>query len=215
MATSSYAATNPRLSKDDLYMILALWMERFPDGEESEDDLFKKVGAVLVLSNDICYAIDCSRDGVHAVARLIMTHPDKLKGSKVFVSRKPCSFCTKLLVQKEVQRVFNLPIEPEYSPKISLSKDEGKSYVSEKECVDNLFKVSPIGVTTFVPEVEDEVVNAIQNKYKSSEEDRWVEKKNELLLKKILEPNVDFRGKEVSAMGAFRRNVEKRGQQKV
>ena len=140
------------------------------------------MGAVLVLPNDICYAIDCSRDGVHAVAHLIMTHPDKLKGSKVFVSRKPCSFCTKLLVQKEVQRVFNLPIEPElYFPMKSLSKDEGKSYESEKACVDNLFKVNPIAVTTFVPEVEDEVVNAIQNKYKSSEEDRWVEKKNELL----------------------------------
>ena len=182
---AGYATTNSRLSKDDLYMILALWMESFPDDKPSEDRLFKKVGAVLVLPNDVCYAIDWSRDGVHAVARLIMTHPDKLKGSKFFVSRKPCSFCTKLLVQKEVQRVFNLPIEPEYFPMKQLSKDEveklGKSYESEKACVDNMFKVSPIAVTTFVPEVEDEVVNAIQNKYKSSEEGRWVEKKDELL----------------------------------
>ena len=178
---AGYATTNPRLSKDDLYLILAFWMESFPDDKPSEDRLFKKVGAVLVLPNDICYAIDWSRVGVHAVVRLIMTHPDKLKGSKVFVSRKPCSFCTKLLVQKEVQRVFNLPIEPEYFPIKQLSKDEDKSYESEKACVDNLFKVSPIAVTTFVPEVEDEVVNAIQNKYKSSEEDRWVEKKDELL----------------------------------
>ena len=178
---AGYATTNSRLSKDDLYMILALWLESFPDDKPSEDRLFKKVGAVLVLPNDICYAIDWSRDGVHAVPRLIMRHPDKLKGSKFFVSRKPCSFCTKLLVQKEVQRVFNLPIEPEYFPMKKLSKDEDKSYESEKACVDNLFKVIPIAVTTFAPEVEDEVVNAIQNKYKSSEEDRWVEKKDELL----------------------------------
>ena len=84
-------------------------------------------------------------------------------------------------MQKEVQRVFNLPIEPEYFPMKKLRKDEDKSYESEKACVDNLFKVSPKAVITFVPEVEDEVVNAIQNKYKSLEEDRWVEKKDELL----------------------------------
>ena len=185
MATSSYAATNPRLSRDDLYMILALWMERFPDGEQSEDDLYKKVGAVLVLSNDTCYAIDCSRDGVHAVARLIMAHPDELEGSKVFVSRKPCSFCTKLLVQKGVKRVFNLPIEPEYFPMIERSeeaKDRGKSYKSEKACVDNLFKVSPIGDTTFLPEVaEDAVVSVIQKRYGLSEQDSSKEKVKELL----------------------------------
>ena len=191
MATSPYSATNPRLSKDDLYMILALWMERFPDDEQSEDRLFKKVGAVLVLPNDICYAIDSSHHGVHAVARLIMAHPDKLKGSKVFVSRKPCSFCTKLLVQAKVERVFNLPIEPEYFPMKQLSEEEarslGKSLKSEKECVDNLFKVSPIGDTTFAPEVEDVVVSAIRKRYYGSSEQqrlskqRRKEKKNELL----------------------------------
>ena len=172
MATSSYAATNPRVSKDDLYMILALWMERFPDDEQSKDPPYQKVEAVLVLPNDICYAIDSSHHGVHAVARLIMVHPDKLKGSKVFVSRKPCSFCIKLLVQAKVERVFNLPIEPEYFPMKKLSEEEarrlGKSLKSEKECVDNLCTVSPIGDTTFAPEVEDVVVSAIQKRYYAS-----------------------------------------------
>ena len=119
MATSrSYAASNPRLSKENLYMVVALWMERFLDDnhKESEDLLYKKVGAVLVLPNDMSYAIDCSRNGVHAVARLIMAHPNIPEYCKVFVSSKPCSFCTKLLVQAKVERVFYLPIEPEYFP---------------------------------------------------------------------------------------------------
>ena len=158
MANSSYAATNPRVSKHDLYMILALWMERFPDGEQSEDPLYKKVGAVLVLPNDTSYAIDCSRDGVHAVARLIMAHPNIPEGCKVFVSRKPCSLCTKLLVQAKVERVFYLPIEPEYFPK-DLSMETKRGFEAEKSRVDNLFKVSPISQNIFVPKIGLQVVN--------------------------------------------------------
>ena len=160
MANSSYAASNPRVSKHDLYMILALWMERFPDDEQREDPSHKKVGAVLVLPNDMSYAIDCSRDGVHAVARLIMTHPNIPEDCKVFVSRKPCSLCTKLLVQAKVERVFYLPIEPEYFPKDLLENDDKKTrFESEKSRVDNLFKVSPISQNIFVPKVGLQIVD--------------------------------------------------------
>ncbi|XP_067037436.1 cytidine and dCMP deaminase domain-containing protein 1-like [Acropora muricata] len=181
MANSSYAATNPRVSKHDLYMILALWMERFPDGEQSEDPLYKKVGAVLVLPNDISYAIDCSRDGVHAVARLIMAHPNIPEGCKVFVSRKPCSLCTKLLVQAKVERVFYLPIEPEYCPK-DWSMENTRGFEAEKSLVDNLFKVSPISQNIFVPKIGLQVVN---NAEKGCETPQKTRKKtlNELMKK--------------------------------
>jgi len=128
---------------------------------------------VLVLPNDMCYAIDRSRNGVHAVARLIMAHPDILEGCKFFVSRKPCSICSKLLVQAKVERVFYLPIEPEYFPMTKLSKEDpkllGKCYESETSCVDHLFKVSPIGQTIFVPEVSDAVVTNVPTKFKTPE----------------------------------------------
>ncbi|XP_015774140.1 PREDICTED: cytidine and dCMP deaminase domain-containing protein 1-like [Acropora digitifera] len=173
MANSSYATTNPRVSKHDLYMILALWMERFPDGEQSEDPLYKKVGAVLVLPNDISYAIDCSRDGVHAVARLIMGHPNIPEGCKVFVSRKPCSRCTKLLVQAKVERVFYLPIEPEYFPRKGLNrKGDKRRFQREKCCVDNLFKVSPISQNIFVPKVGSEIVENAETRSETPEEIR-------------------------------------------
>ena len=181
MANSSYAAINPRVSKYDLYMILALWMERFRDEEQREDPVSKKVGAVLVLPNDISYAIDCSRNGVHAVARLIMAHPNIPEGCKVFVSRKPCSLCTKLLVQAKVERVFCLPIEPEYFPK-DLSKENKRGFEAEKSRVDNLFKVSPISQNIFVPKTGLQVVN---NAEKGCETPQKTQKKtlNDLMKK--------------------------------
>ena len=164
METSSqradYADRGSRITKENLYMALALWMERCPPSDPQVTP-FKKVGAVLALPNDILYAVDCSRNGVHGVARLLMKHHDMPKDCKIFVSRKPCSFCTKLLVQSQVKRVFYLPIEPEYK-----DLDEEK-FKEEMSCVDNLFKVSPIGQATFVPKVEHDVFKSAEKKKKT------------------------------------------------
>lgn len=143
-----------RITKENLYMVLALWMEKFPlqfskeqsYKSNSNSKKFKKVGVVFVLPTDRVLAADCSRDGVHGVARVMVNHCGKLEGCKVFVSRKPCSLCAKLLVQSRVSRVFYLPIEPE-------SEDEG-----ELARADNLFKVSPVGQSVFVPCVEERVL---------------------------------------------------------
>ena len=140
-----YSERPPRITKEDLFVVLALWMEHFP--VESEQDLAKdnedtkhhysghrKVGAVLVLPGpDIVYAVDCTRDGVHGVARLLMNHPDVAKGSKVFVSRKPCSFCTKLLVQSKVERVYFPPFEPEYHGVLKFTSEELETFMSSCE----------------------------------------------------------------------------------
>ena len=86
------------------------------DFVEEDPKPYNKVGALLVLPNNVIYVADCFRDGVHAVQRLLMKHYDKAEGSKIFMSRKPCPTCTKLLVQAKVQRVLFLPFEPEYYP---------------------------------------------------------------------------------------------------
>ena len=137
-----------RITKENLYMVLALWMEKFPS--QSPKSSFKKVGVIFVLPNDRVLAADCSRDGVHGVARVMINHSGKLEGCKVFVSRKPCSICAKLLVQSRVSRVFYLPIEPESQ--------------KELERVDNLFKVSPVGQSVFVPCVEEKVLTNDEKK---------------------------------------------------
>ncbi|XP_067037434.1 cytidine and dCMP deaminase domain-containing protein 1-like isoform X3 [Acropora muricata] len=198
METSkSTPACIPRLNKENHYMVLALWMESFPDGnhKRTEDHLlYKKTGAVLVLPNETSYAIDCSRNGVHAVARLIMAHPNIPENCKVFVSRKPCSFCTKLMVQAKVERVFYLPIEPEYFPMKELSEEEatrlGKCYESEMSCVDNLFKVSPIGQTIFVPDVSKDVVKGVPKKLESPKATRDYMK--DVLKKMYWDPSSKF-----------------------
>ena len=142
-----------RITKENLYMVLALWMEKFPLQFSTEQSKkFKKVGVVFVLPTDRVLAADCSRDGVHGVARIMVNHCGKLEGCKVFVSRKPCSLCAKLLVQSRVSRVYYLPIEPE-------SEDEG-----ELARADNLFKVSPVGQSVFVPCVEERVLTQDEKK---------------------------------------------------
>ena len=132
-----------------------------------------KVGAVLVLPNDIIYAADCSRDDVHAVQRLLMKHYDKAEGSKMFMSRKPCPTCTKLLVQAKVQRVLFLPFEPEYYP--SDDKD------SKRQQVDNLFTASAIAQTKFVLEVEDSVLERALKETPEADENKVNEMKERLI----------------------------------
>lgn len=126
-------------------------MEMFPracpsDANSKKVKKINNVGVVFVLPTDRVLAADCSRDGVHGVARVMINHCGKLQGCKVFVSRKPCSLCAKLLVQSRVSRVFYLPIAPE-------SEDEG---VLAR--VDNLFKVSSVGQSVFFPCVEERVL---------------------------------------------------------
>ena len=159
--TSPYAKQPSRITKENLYMVLALWMERFPVAELVEADHYRKVGAVLVLPSNTIYAVECTREGVHGVARLLMSHQDVLQDCKVFVSRKPCSFCTKLLVQSKVKRVFYLPIEPEYN--------DIKDKDDESSRVDNLFKVSEIGQSVFVPKAGQEVLNDANDRHRTPE----------------------------------------------
>ena len=142
---SEHASRSRRISKEDLYVLLALFMEDFPleteegePAEQGEDKKYRKVGAALVLPNDKIFAIDCTRNGVHGVARLLMEHQDVVEDSKIFVSRKPCYLCTKLLVQSKVKEIFYLPMEPEY-------------HGDEKLTVDELFRVSAISQKVFVP----------------------------------------------------------------
>ena len=142
---SEHASRSHRISKEDLYVLLALFMEDFPleteegePAEQGEDKKYRKVGAALALPNDKIFAIDCTRNGVHGVARLLMEHQDVVEDCKIFVSRKPCSLCTKLLVQSKVKEIFYLPMEPEYLG-------------NEKLMVDELFRVSAISQKVFVP----------------------------------------------------------------
>ena len=164
--TNSYTDRAPRISKENLFMVLALWMEQFPlkDDDNQEADSYRKVGAVLVLPNDMLHAVDCSRDGVHGIARLLAKNYSVTKDCKIFVSRKPCSFCTKLLVQCKIKRVFYLPIEPEYK--------DVDDFKEETSRVDDLFKASSIGQSVFVPTVGRDVIANSEKKHETPQKIR-------------------------------------------
>ena len=136
-------------------MIIALWME---DLAEEAPAHHNKVGAVLVSSNGAIMAADCSRDEVHAVERLLTKHHDKAEGCKMFLSRKPCLCCAKLLVESKVKRVLYLPFEPEYY-RCSGEKQETQSNADEIKQVDTLLTTSPIAQTEFVPKIQDRVID--------------------------------------------------------
>ena len=106
-----------------------------------------KAGAVFVGANDRIVAMDCSRNGVHAAARVLINFPDKVKGCNVYMSRKPCSFCVKLLVQAEVSRILFLPFQPELSP------DPDCSDLDNAKRTESLLKVFPVAMSIHKPQV--------------------------------------------------------------
>lgn len=171
----SYADRDLRISKENLFMVIAKHMEEFPV-KRLDIGKYERVGAVLVLPNDMIYAVDCSRNGVHGVARLLMAHQDNLKDCKIFVSRKPCSLCTKLLVQSKVKRVFYLPIEPEYDY-LRREGENDDDFDDETSRVDELFKVSSIGQSVFVPRAEQDVTDVAESKAKTPKKDREAKQK--------------------------------------
>ena len=168
--------SNPRISKQDFFAISALWMELSPlrgDGESNtsetskdherttanlkapgtsqEPDLIcfeaKFAGAVFVGPNDRIVAMDCTRNGVHAAARILINFPDKVKGCTVYMSRKPCSYCVKLLVQAEVKKILHLPFKPEAFP------DPKCEPLANAIQTENLLKVFPTGMSMHKPDV--------------------------------------------------------------
>ena len=148
-----------RVTKDDLFMIIALWMEDFVEDAPASH---YKVGAVLVLPNDVIYAADCSRGGIHAVQRLLLKHHDKAKGCKMFMSRKPCPVCAKLLVQAKVERVLFLPFEPGYHRATQeKSKAEKTKRMTQNRQVDNMFTANAIAQTRFVLQVNKVLLETI------------------------------------------------------
>ena len=210
---NKYAEDYPRISKYNIFMLLALWMEDFVDettekgttkkgttkkGTTNETP-YNKVGAVMVLPNDLVLAADCSRGGVHAVARLLMQHHNKTEGCKMFVSRKPCPICAKLLVQSKVKRVLFLPVEPEYYrwPKPSDTEDEKRKINEDNETqmkqVDILFTASSIAQTKFILRVEESVLKRKKDLTPQIHQKKVDEKIEELIEKyEVFKENSDW-----------------------
>ena len=145
---------NKGITAESLYLIIAMWMEMFPEqGSASDDsdstdksaDFYRKIGCVLVQQDGRLVAVDRSRIGTHGLARLLVKHRDKAMGSSVYVSRKPCTYCAKLLVKAGITQVLYPPFEAEFNS----SKEE--------ERVGVLFDAGQVTQSVFIPQIRVEL----------------------------------------------------------
>ena len=105
-----------------------------------------KIGVVIVDSRENIVAIDCSRDGVHGVTSVLVDFSDLVANCVIYTSRKPCSLCTKLMIQAGISRVCYLPFEPENPDEHDLDK------------VEKLYRMSEIGQSIYITNIQKTVL---------------------------------------------------------
>ncbi|KAK3704828.1 hypothetical protein QZH41_005030 [Actinostola sp. cb2023] len=156
---SNYGNRKSQVRKEDLYMMTALWMQESPWALKlaTEGENLRVVGSVFVLPNDRVLSVDCSRRGdhttVHGAIRPLIKYPDKVKGCQVYLTRKPCAHCVKMLVQAGVSKVFYLPLKPETDTK-------------ENKSVDALFQVSEVSRSFYVPQITQKHIQKLKTEKK-------------------------------------------------
>ncbi|KAJ0062598.1 hypothetical protein NL108_018285, partial [Boleophthalmus pectinirostris] len=128
----------PRLSKGNLFTLLSLWMEIFPQ-DQTEDDhhqqqqqqqqqqqsvhrnddvsgLFQinPVGLVVVKDGKVV-GLHSSGSELHAGQAAVLDHGAKLSQSSLYFSRRPCATCLKMIINAGVSEVCFWPGDPEVS----------------------------------------------------------------------------------------------------
>ncbi|XP_067848692.1 cytidine and dCMP deaminase domain-containing protein 1 [Heptranchias perlo] len=109
---------SPRLSKVNLFTLLSLWMELFPNNDQKTTQ--RQRNGLVVVHSTIIIGLHCSSTELHAGQIAVVKHGPKLKDCDLYFSRKPCSTCLKMVLNAGVNRVSYWPGDPE----ISLTKDK-------------------------------------------------------------------------------------------
>ncbi|XP_078088307.1 cytidine and dCMP deaminase domain-containing protein 1 isoform X1 [Mustelus asterias] len=109
---------SPRLSKVNLFTLLSLWMELFPNNEQKTIQR-RRNGLVVVHSSKII-GLHCSSTELHAGQIAVVKHGSRMKDCDLYFSRKPCSTCLKMVLNAGVNRISYWPGDPE----ISLAEDK-------------------------------------------------------------------------------------------
>ena len=106
-----------------------------------------KIGVVMVDTSENIAAINCSRDNVHGVTSVLIDFSDLAANCVIYASRKPCSACTKLMIQAGISRVCYLPFEPENPNEDDIEK------------VEKLMRMSEIGQSIHVPNIQKAILS--------------------------------------------------------
>ncbi|XP_073241681.1 cytidine and dCMP deaminase domain-containing protein 1-like [Porites lutea] len=144
---------NIGICRESLFLTMAMCMEMFPEPAHHPDsdspktidqssNSYRKIGCVLVHQKEYIVAVDRSREGVHGVARLLVKHHDKTMGCSMYISRKPCPYCSKLLAKSGVTSITYPPAETEFYNE------------KEERRVDTLLNACGITQTVLVPQMQ-------------------------------------------------------------
>lgn len=109
---------SPRLSKVNLFTLLSLWMELFPNYKQKATQ--QRRNGLVVVHNSKIIGLHCSSMDLHVGQIAVVKHGCRLKECDLYFSRKPCSTCLKMVLNAGVNRISYWPGDPE----ISLAKDK-------------------------------------------------------------------------------------------
>ncbi|KAF3857186.1 hypothetical protein F7725_009045, partial [Dissostichus mawsoni] len=118
----------PRLSKVNLFTLLSLWMELFPQEQPAEDEPseIRRVGLVVVQDSKVV-GLHCSGPELHAGQAAIIQHGASLADCHLYFSRRPCATCLKMIVNAGVSQISFWPGDPEVSMLRSSSANTSSS----------------------------------------------------------------------------------------
>ncbi|XP_060923162.1 cytidine and dCMP deaminase domain-containing protein 1 [Limanda limanda] len=106
----------PRLSKVNLFTLLSLWMERFPQEQHEDEDHSQIRGMGLVVVQDSkVLGLHCSGAELHAGQAAIIQHGARLADCHLYFSRRPCATCLKMIINAGVSQISFWPGDPEVS----------------------------------------------------------------------------------------------------
>ncbi|XP_034533265.1 cytidine and dCMP deaminase domain-containing protein 1 [Notolabrus celidotus] len=122
---------DPRLSKVNLFTLLSLWMELFPQEEpeeeaEEEQRQVHRLGLVVVRDRKVI-GLHCSGLELHAGQAAIIQHGSRLADCQLYFSRRPCATCLKMIINAGVSQISFWPGDPEISMLRSLSTNQSNS----------------------------------------------------------------------------------------
>ncbi|XP_069663145.1 cytidine and dCMP deaminase domain-containing protein 1-like [Haliaeetus albicilla] len=138
----------PHLKKEDLCIFLALHMENSPSESQTH---YGKTGIVVCEASKPkrIIALGCSTEELHAVPKVLLRFPNALKGCEVYMSRMPCNYCAKMLVQAQVSQVYYWP-----NFESTMAKNNpGGDLVKHANAI---FKESYVVAAVYVPTIDNQ-----------------------------------------------------------
>lgn len=146
-------------------IFLALHMENSPTESQKS---YCKTGIVVCEASKPkrIIALACSTEELHAVPKVLLRFPNALKGCEVYMSRMPCNYCAKLLVQAQVSQVY-------YWPNFEIKAAENNTRHDLVKHANAIFTESYVVAAVYVPTIDNQRKMQIldSNKRASSDDD--------------------------------------------